>query len=404
MNTEIILLFKKYVNNLCSSEELERVISFLNDGKYQDELNFVIREESEKILNSDLHADMSLYEVEALHDRIKHTVKDRQNILVSPARRTYWPRIAAAIVVFVFGTAIYLNQFRNKETAPPKNQYANDIKPGGNKAILTLGDGKRILLTDTKTGEIAEQSGIKITKTADGRLIYTLAKIQPSTINGASLYNTITTPKGGQYQVVLPDGSRIWLNAASSLRYPTIFDSYSRKVELSGEGYFEVAKAKNKQGGRIPFIVKTNNQQVEVLGTQFNINAYEDEKATITTLLEGSVRVSAAGGSVLIVPGEHAVLNGTSLSTGVADMEGALAWKNGFFFFKNADIKTVMRQLSRWYNLDVDYEGAVPLKKFSGEIYRNASINQVFELLSYFKVNYRIETIGDGKNKLVIIP
>jgi ferric-dicitrate binding protein FerR (iron transport regulator) len=234
------------------------------------------------------------------------------------------------------------------------------------------------------------QGNTKIIKTDSGRLAYNGTNEKPTEIT----YNTLSTPKGGQYQLILPDGSKVWLNAASSIRYPTAFVGNSRIVEITGEAYFEVM-----HNSKVPFEVKTRSQVIEDIGTSFNVNAYTDEAAIRTTLLEGAVKVD----NVVLKPGEQAEAdNGTQKITVIkgVDIQRAVAWKNGIFSFKDADLKTVMRQLARWYNVDVEYEGAVPGGSFGGDIGRGLTLSQVLEGLAETRVKYKI-TEG---NKIIIQP
>jgi ferric-dicitrate binding protein FerR (iron transport regulator) len=277
---------------------------------------------------------------------------------------------------------------------------AHDAVPGKNKAMLTLADGKVITLDEAKNGKLAEVEGIDIRKTADGQIVYEVAAVRAEASNAdAPLeYNEISTPRGGQYRVTLPDGTNVWLNAASSVKYPVKFLENVRRVELTGEGYFEVSKVRSAHGMRIPFVVDTPTESVEVLGTRFNINAYEDEAGVKTTLLEGSVRVSIkqgenqpAAGSLLLVPDQQSVLAEGKLILHNVNAEEMMAWKDGYFNFDHADIKTIMRQLARWYDLEVVYKGEVSPNTFSGKVYRNMNLSKVLEVLSFSQVNFRIE-------------
>ncbi|HEY0176147.1 MAG TPA: FecR domain-containing protein, partial [Pedobacter sp.] len=249
--------------------------------------------------------------------------------------------------------------------------------PGGNKAVLTLADGSKISLTDAVNGALAEQAGITVNKTKDGQLIYTVSKIRPGTDSAA--YNTIETPKGGQYQVILPDGTSVWLNAASSLRYPAFFTGNERKVQLEGEAYFEVAK-----NPAMPFRIVSKGQVAEVLGTHFNINSYQDEPGIKTTLLEGSVRVlnSRSHTAVLLKPGQQSntAIDGTTTLRNV-NPEQYVAWKSGKFIFADANIESIMRQVSRWYNVEIEYKGDISKEKFGGRASRFTNVSELLEIL-----------------------
>lgn len=292
-----------------------------------------------------------------------------------PVRKLYpFKRVAAAAVLILcsgFGAYIY---FHSKNISQP-NQIAlikNDIKPGGNKAYLTLADGQRITLSDAKNGNLAQQSGVTITKTADGQLIYAVSNSNHHS-NQVS-YNTIETPRGGQYQIKLPDGTNVWLNAESSLKYPASFALLKqRKVQLSGEAYFQVAKDKAH-----PFIVVTEKQEVNVLGTHFNINSYADEPLAKTTLLEGSVRLN---GKLILKPGEQASRNSSGIITVESiDTDEAVAWKNGYFQFDGENLETGMRKIARWYNVEVEYKNnGLRNEALAGTISKYSNVSQVLK-------------------------
>lgn len=311
----------------------------------------------------------------------------------------YYKYLAAAVLLLVLSSGLffYLEKEVQFQHTDPLKSAQNDFVPGGNKAVLTLADGSKIFLTDHENGEIAKQAGLKITKTKDGMLVYEVSGAGQSSV--VPVYNTISTPRGGQYQVNLSDGTKVWLNAASSIKFPTTFaKATQRKVELTGEAYFEVIKDKTK-----PFFVASADQQIEVLGTHFNVNAYQDEGSTKTTLLEGSVKVFKAGhnDSKTLVPGEQAVVDPktASITLKSVDLEGAIAWKKGFFQFKGDDVATVMRQLSRWYDVEVEYEGKIPQRALTGEIDRNVKASQVLDILKYADIHYHIQ----GR-KIIIVP
>jgi len=259
------------------------------------------------------------------------------------------------------------------------------IHTGGNNAILTLASGETIALNSAKNGRVAIQGNAVVNKTKEGQVVYVPGEDVPDAI----VYNTIATPRGGEYELTLSDGSRVWLNAASSIRYPTVFTGDKRSVEITGEVYLEVAKMKN-----MPFIVSSKGQQVEVLGTHFNINAYSDEPLTKTTLLEGRVKVSVsqAHHSVLLSPNQQALSSGQELKVATANVEEVVAWKNGYFRFNNDDIYSVMRKLSRWYDFEFVFDGSLPNEGYNGTISRYKNINQVLAMLEYSNaVHFKIE-------------
>jgi len=252
---------------------------------------------------------------------------------------------AAAVVFIAFSLTAYLSLQKKKE-----HVFATDVAPGKNKAILTLADGKKISLSDAMKGDIAKEAGFSITKTADGQLVYNVAGSE--NVNDTRL-NTISTPNGGEWQIQLPDGSTVWLNAASSIQYPlNIGTAKQRVVKLDGEAYFEVAKNASH-----PFIVETDKQAVEVLGTHFNINSYKNEKVTKTTLLEGSVRVlhKNTNESEILKPGEQSLVSVSGIAIKEVDVEEAIAWKKGYFMFNNERQESILRKVARWYNVEIEY-------------------------------------------------
>ncbi|NQX42210.1 FecR domain-containing protein [Pedobacter steynii] len=301
-----------------------------------------------------------------------------------------WKKImAAATIVLISGISLYFYRQHMPDLTTPKTEIVNDVKPGANQAVLTLANGKRIVLNASVNGEIAEQSGIRIRKTADGQLIYTLSDSGTAANSGGPVaFNTIETPKGGQYQINLPDGTRVWLNAASSLKYPVRFDRKERKVSLQGEGYFEVAKDKHK-----PFKVNSGTQELEVLGTHFNINSYADEPSSKTTLLEGAVRLFPHGGQDLILsPGQQAVLASGRMKVAMVDPEEVLAWKNGNFVFNDEGLETIMRKISRWYDVEVSYQRKPADLTFTGVVSRSRNISAVLNALDKTgKVHFKVE-------------
>jgi len=301
-----------------------------------------------------------------------------------------WYYYAAAVLfgLLVMGGYLWIVRSPGEQVAVRKEipvRLQNDRPPGGNKAVLTLGDGSSIVLDSISRGVLAQQGASKIIKLDSGRLAYNLLAEKPT----GMVYNKLTTPRGGQYHLVLSDGTQVWLNAASSLRYPAAFNGRDREVELTGEAYFEVAKDKSR-----PFKVQTvNDMEVNVLGTHFDIMTYEDEPVLKTTLLEGSVRVTKGTTGKTIRPGQQVRSNakGDLQVLDNVDLEEAVAWKNGYFQFHIADIETVMRQLSRWYDVDVYYEGKKPEGHFVGEISRNNNISDVLKMLEVNGVHFRVE-------------
>lgn len=329
--------------------------------------------------------------LESIHEKIG--IEKRPGRVVDGRMKFFRVMAAAAVIgLLIFGGYFLFNQNSPKEpliSKTTKEVRKNDVLPGGNKAVLTLADGSTIVLNDEQNGELAEQGHTKVLK-LNGRITY-----QPSDSgSGKLLYNTISTPRGGQYQVVLADGSAVWLNAESSLRFPTDFVGKERRVEIRGEAYFEVAKNK-----AMPFVVSVNGSEVQVLGTHFNVQAYDDEASIKTTLLEGAVKFVAGNNRVTLKPGQQSQLNkngDVAVLSGV-DTDKIVAWKNGYFLFDGEGLATITKQLARWY--DVEVTGANKIEdKFYAEIPRSTKLSVVLHALELTgKVHFAIE----GKKVIV---
>lgn len=305
-----------------------------------------------------------------------------------------WTRFsAAAVILLIVGAGIYLASSKLGQRAKIPVLYAkDDVAPGTNKAILTLSDGTKVSLNDIDNGKVAVQAGISIIK-KNGSLIYQINEQQKSSDSQHVVaLNSISTPKGGKYQINLPDGTMVWLNSASTLKFPASFNgSKERKVVLDGEAYFEVFKD-NKR----PFKVQSNHQVVQVYGTHFNINSYSDEGSTKTTLLEGSVKVSSVENQAeqFLKPGEQSSLNNSSpdkMLITQASIEQVMAWKNGYFHFEKDNLYGVMRQLSRWYDVDIVYNIQKSDDEFMGDIPMSVNLSEVLKILEYGGIHFRIE-------------
>jgi transmembrane sensor len=297
-----------------------------------------------------------------------------------------WPRIAAAAAVLLFVVTGAYYALHKAPLLVSQQHISASIKPGFNKAILTLANGKKVVLNDAKIGRMAEDANSIVQKAREGELVYG-AK---GNAIASTAFNTIETPRGGQYQVTLADGTKVWLNAASSITYPTAFTGSERRVKLKGEAYFEVAK--NKQ---MPFRVQSTSQTVEVLGTHFNVSAYDDDPSDKTTLLEGSVRLN---NKVTIKPGEQSIIRGSDIKVNEVNTEDAIAWKNGKFKFEKENIKDLMRKVARWYDVQVFYEGEMTRQNFSGSVSRYDDISKILGFLEstntiHFKIEERRITV-----------
>jgi transmembrane sensor len=323
-----------------------------------------------------------------------------QNVKV----RRLWQRIAvAASLVGVLFVGYWLIKDKTTDDGHPSTALRiNDVQaPDKNRAQITLADGTTVYLDSSGNGQLAMVNGIKVTKTDDGKIVYqTTDDGQQTTVE----YNTLSNPRGSKViDMTLSDGSRVWLNAGSSITYPVAFIGNERKVTIAGEGYFEVSRQTTANGQRKKFFVESGTMQVEVLGTHFNVNAYDDDNEISVTLLEGSVKVQSSVDSrqsSILKPGEQAVINSKDeiRSTNDVDVDVVMAWKNGLFKFDGNDVDAVMKQISRWYDVEVVYEGAKPVANFRGTISRRDNISEVLKMLELTKaVNFKVE----GKKVIV---
>ena len=409
-NQNIEILFQRFLDNKCTPAEVKILLQYFDAGENEVLLRDLIRKQSEAISDTPLSSEKLKSLLENTYRKIADEIAGDTTISPSPVIPLYrlWFRISAAVGVIFFisvTTFYFLHQDNDRVIVqtPNTTQLIKDIPPGTNNAILTLDNGTTIVLDSAANGTLIQQGGIKVLK-INGQIAYD--KTGNIDVQSAPIYNTITTARGNQYMVVLADGSKVWLNAASSIRFPSYFTGKERKVEITGEAYFEVAKDVAK-----PFRVEFNNQigekaEIEVLGTHFNVNAYPDEEDVKTTLLEGSVKVSKGNESVLIVPGEQARVSSNS-SSRVRDitvkkdvvLSQVVAWKDGFFVFNNSDIKMIMRQVARWYDVEVDFEGKVLSEGFTGKVSRSVPLSRFIKVLELNDINVKTE----GR-KIIIAP
>lgn len=386
IESRITYLFHRYFDNTASPEETQELLDLINADRNSEDIQLLMQEAWETF-----SSEQKVFSKEKSEEILSKALRsDRKK--AAPTRKLIynWTQIAAAaVLILVTGGAYWFYTYQNH---PDKKKFSSNVKsrsqdllPGGNKALLTLADGSQLVLDESNTGKLATQGNTEILKHEDGRLDYSYS--DKAGVQAAPLYNTLSTPRGGQYQVALPDGTRVWLNAASSLRYPASFTGKKRIVYLEGEAYFEVAKNAAK-----PFHVEVKGLDVEVLGTHFNINAYHDEIYAKTTLLEGAVKVKRGDVQKLLSPGQQAVSGSSGpLKVIAADSDEVLAWKNGYFYFNKSTLPEIMRQLSRWYDVDIRYEGTIPDRIFGGEISRSSNASEVLKILELSKVHFRIE-------------
>lgn len=369
-------LHDKYIAGKLSASESMEWQQFVNDPDFEEQILLLI-ENSWRKIPEDLLDDLEPGRSVEMFERMINEPK------LKKMSGKLWLSISAAAAILLFATVALV--WFSAEKNQPAVAFKTDISAGKIGATLTLTDGRQIKLDHAENGNLAEDAGVKISKSKTGELIYEISGNQRST-NGM---NTLSTSRGETYQLRLPDGSQIWLNAASSLTYHTnLKHAGKRKVYLDGEAYFEIAKDKST-----PFMVETSNQTVEVLGTHFNINSYLNERSANTTLLEGSVKISTKSGfNGILNPGEQGVVANGRLSIEPVDSRLSIAWKNNKFMFESASIQEVMRMIERWYNVEVVYEGDIPENKFGGSVSRFDNVSKVLQILaSTKKVNFRIE-------------
>jgi len=405
-------LSDRCIKGLATEEELQELQQLMADPQYEEAARKLLRAGFESVPD--------------LQDMDEHTAQEmmatifQADNMLAPKRKTVslfskfrW--IAAASVTALIALGILFTMDRsnkkNEDIGLAQTSAPTDVQPGKQGAILTLADGTQLVLDSMNNGFINAGHEAK-PELNNGLLAYHAEQVPDNT---ALTYHTLTTPKGRQFALQLPDGTKVWLNAASSIRFPVSFSNKERKVEITGEAYFEVTPRpvvhNQPASQKIPFIVTTKRQQIEVLGTHFNVNAYDDEKEERTTLIEGKVRVHAtAPGSsqppgatipgVVLAPGQQAVTDAhANLKTEKnVDVEKVMAWKNGYFNFADAKLEEAMRQLARWYNIEIVYEGAIPDIEFWGKMGRDLSLNDVLRFLNKSGVHFEIE---NGKKLIV---
>jgi transmembrane sensor len=384
-------LFHRYYGQLASPEEKAELMQLLDASVDDEELLSLAKEAWEnqdtgQLLFTEEQSRNMLSKILGREIPVAN-IYSLTPVRRIPARRSPWLRYAAAVLLLVLlgAAADYLIHWKHErqEVVAASKITEQDIAPGGNKAVLTLGNGAKIILDSAHNGTLTQQGNATIVKTDSGQLSYRAGSEKLTDI----VYNTLTTPRGGQFQLSLPDGTKVWLNSASSIRFPTAFSGSNREVEMTGEVYFEVV-----HDARRPFRVKAAGREIEDLGTHFNVNAYTDEQAMNTTLLEGSVKV---GQLILSRAGQQARISSDGKVSLINDvnLEEVVAWKNGYFEFTDADIKAVMRQLSRWYAVTVVYGKHEEPALFTGQIGRNMTASQVFQVLS--ATGYHFTIRGD---------
>jgi len=375
-------LLQRYLDGQCSPEEVAELYAWLRTSEAHRSLLAAMQQEFEQVMQASHQVPA------ALSDRVEaRLMQDINRKKIRPLFNRY--RVAAAAVILLVmagGFWWFASVSRTAQQKSPANGIAavnkdNDVAPGTSKAVLTLADGSTVTL-DSAGNQVIQQ-GKTLVQQSNGQLQYAAEG------RGESIgYNTLTVPRGGQFNIVLPDGSHVWLNAASTLRFPTAFTGNQRLVELQGQGYFEI-----KKDVVHPFIVKVNTTEVQVLGTRFDVMAYADEKSLNTTLLEGAVRMKQGAIQHQLVPGQQAVLDYASglMSVRPVDVDEVVAWKTGFFEFDNAAITVIMRQLSRWYDVEVSYLNNNNNRLFGGRISRNLPLSEILHMLEANGAKFSLE-------------
>jgi len=388
-------LFDRYYSKTATLQERDELFAIIEAGESDHVLSALIQKAWDE-----METGQPFFDPNKTNVILNNVLVSGQSLKIPKNynRKLNWIKVSAAAVVMLFmGIVAYQYVAKRKKTVThiavnPQRPH-NDALPGSNKAVLTLANGKTITLDDAQNGTLAQQGSTIVKKAANGQLVYNVAALAKT--NTAPSINTIATPRGGQYQVILPDGTKVWLNSASSLRFPTRFTGNLRQVEITGEAYFEVTK-----NAAMPFKVKTNRAEIEVLGTHFNVMAYDDENVMKTTLLEGAVNINSGSFSAKLKPGQQAQIRSSGKNKVVddIDMEDEIAWKNGIFQFRDAGIDDILRQASRWYDLDIVYKGNTPVREFNGHISRNVKASELLNMLKYAGIELKIEG-----NKIIVL-
>lgn len=396
-SNRLTYLFERFIAGNCNEQELQELWHLVKEAPDGDP----IRAELERIWHTDSSPANAKPNWNDLYTKIKTNAAVEELELQTKTKpvhrlRVIWPVATAALLLLMVGI-YYWNQPSTSTTAPTKIVAVaaeTDVAPGGNRAILTLEDGSELVLDEHVKGELARQQQARIVQLDSGKLEY--QAVAKNTIDHIT-YNTLSTPRGGQFQLQLPDGTQVWLNAASSIRYPTAFTVNERRVSITGEVYFEV-----KSNTQWPFVVKADNgTEIEVVGTHFNVNAYHDEPALKATLLEGAVNIKYQQKSLRLQPGQQAKVDAAMELVPNPNLVRTMAWKNGAFYFEGLSLKEVMRQLSRWYNIEVEFEEGVPDISFGGKIGRDVSLAKLLQFFKGSGVHFRIDNNG---KKLVVLP
>ncbi|WP_205508851.1 FecR family protein [Longitalea arenae] len=388
---DIALLIKKYLKDDLDGNEKQELESWKNESEINQQIFDELIDDHYLIsaVADAYKIDSDIVARQKMHGLITEEPQLPVEAEAEPEKtmiRSLWPKLAAAAAVILILLSIAIFSKQDREPGPHvtgKQKAEPDIAPGGSKATLQLADGRTIVLDNTAMGQLARQGATQI-MSKDGQLVYA-----PGEEDGKNevLYNTVSTAKGQTYPLLLSDNSRIWLNAESSIRFPVSFTGNERKVEVTGEVYFEIAHNAAK-----PFIATVNGVNIQVLGTKFNVNAYKDEEAIKTTLIEGSVRVINGMQRKQIRPGQQAQVIANEITvTDDVNVDKITAWQQGYFRFSEDKLSEAMKNVARWYNVEVVYEGGAANVELTGDINRSSNLSSVVKLLAAMDVNARIE-------------
>lgn len=387
-------LFEKFIDDQSmTAAELKELQGYIHQKKYDSKIEILL---TKAIEESAIHEEYDPSKLDKIFQQvIAAKVVNAEN---RPIRKIHWYKwsVAAAILLVLFtGNYLYTSK-AEKETPLITLWKGHDIFPGANKAFITLEDGTHIELSETQEEIIADEKGVSY---SDGSVLFEASKSAAPKAEGTI---TLHTPAGKMYSLLLPDGSKVWLNTMSKLSYSSKLFNDSREIFLEGEAYFEVEKKTNTKGSSLPFVVRTTQQELTVLGTKFNINSYSEDEIAVTTLVEGSVKVAPKGdpnlSKLLQMNQQSRIVNGRNeITINEVDPSIAIAWQKGIFQFNKNDIYSIMNQLSKWYGIEVQYKGDRIKNVFTGKVHRNLSLSQVLEILRFSKINY--ELIG---NKIII--
>ncbi|MDP2413750.1 FecR family protein [Daejeonella sp.] len=399
-NSRTTYLFSKYYDRTASQKEIKELFDILKSSSDQ-ELTKLMRDEWENFQHMEAPF-FSFEKSQEMLDKILASGRDKNKFheevpaVISRRKPLIFISISAAaalIIINIIGFDFWSEKITPASVQIVSAKVNTDLSPGGNRAVLTFENGQRIILDSINNGIIAKNESFEIIKTENGQLVYhAFDRNYKNARNGD--FNVVSTPRGGGYRITLPDGSKVWLNAASSIKFPGVFKRNIREVELDGEAYFEIVKK-----SAMPFMVRSGRTEIEVLGTHFNVKAYSKEKIMKTTLVEGSVKINEGNSSLLLKPGQQVRLTGGNLTIlNNVDIEEQIAWKNGLFIFKDASIEEVMSQVASWYDLNVTFEGKVPKKYLTGKVSRNVNALEFMNLLNYAGVKFKIT----GKNIVIM--